>query len=310
MKKLFTIIALAVCSLQPTFGQVKGQLEELEAIGEGSVFQAYFTIVKDGDKYSGDPKYKYDLKFVNNVNNKFSTFQLNEHGKDEMMINRGFGWVFPNHYTQPSMFYSKDHRLAYIYLDGLLYCIKNVKDPKNIQNFDFDCIFVLKTPAKGEHTSGKAAVKELKNRNHEEVIKKYLNDMVAVQEKATANFTDEIKAEIAAVEGKDKAVKAANKAKNDSFWQSEQGQKALATWGDKKDSPSKVTIRNTGKGILTVIYDNGYTHSINGGSKSDFSCKQNIYYGVKVNGKPTQKGQLISGANSNCGKIISASAGN
>ncbi len=190
MKRLLSILALVSCTTQLAFSQVKGQLAALEDIGEGSVFQRYLGYSDDGEKYTWEAMDKCDLKFINNVNNKFSTFQLNKHEGENMLINCGFGYIKPDHYTEPSMFYSKDHGLAYIYIDGLLYCLKKIKNPSNINNIEYDAVFVLREPKKGEHLSGKAAVKELKNRDHAAVIKKYLSEMKAVQENATANFTD------------------------------------------------------------------------------------------------------------------------
>lgn len=311
MKKLFATIALIACSIQITFAQVKGQLTSLEELGEGSVFKQYWGITKEGNTYSAQASQQCELKFVNNVNNKLSAFELNKEGKNENLINCGFGFLKPNHYTEPSLFHSKTHGLAYVYINGLLYCIQKVSNPLAVETIILEKVYVLMKPAKGEHTSGKAALKELKNRNHEEAIKNYLNEMKAVQEKATANFTDEIKAEIDAVENKASADKAAIKAKNDAYWLSEEGQRKLAEMNKDKDVPSKITIKNTGTGILTVIRDNGATNHINGGSSSQFSCKDNLYYAVKdKHGNYTLKGQLISGANNNCGGTVSAVGGN
>ncbi len=311
MKKLFAAIALIACSIQITLAQVKGQLTSLEELGEGSVLKQYWGITKEGNTYSAQASQQCELKFVNNVNNKLSAFQLNKEGKNEVLINCGFGFLKPNHYTEPSLFHSKTHGLAYVYINGLLYCIQKVSNPLAVESIVLENVYVLMKPAKGEHTSGKAALKELKTRNHEAVIMQYLNDMKAVQETATANFTDAIKAEIDAVDNKASADKAAIKAKNDAYWQSEEGQRKLAEMNKDKDVPTKVTIKNTGKGILTVIRDNGMTDHINGGSTSKFSCKDNIYYALKdKHGNYTVKGQLISGENNNCGGTVSAAGGN
>lgn len=311
MKKLLVALTLIVSSFQVTLAQVKGQLTSLEELGEGSVFKQYYGITKEGDKYSAQASQQCELKFVNNVNDKLSAFQLNKEGKNEVLINCGFGFLKPNHYTEPSLFHSKQHGMAYVYINGLLYCIQKVSDPLAVQNIVLENVYVLMKPAKGEHTSGKSALKELKTRNHEEAIKQYLNDMKSVQEKATANFSDQIKAEIDAVDNKASAEKAAIKAKNDAYWMSEEGQRKLAEMNKDKNIPTKVTVKNTGKGILTVILDNGMVDHINGGSSSQISCKENIYYAIKdKSGNYTQKGQLISGANGNCGGTVSAAGGN
>lgn len=307
ISKLFLAFAILFACQQTTFSQTKGQLTCLQELGEGSVFKQYYGITKNGDTYSGEAAQQCELKFINNINNKLSAFQLNKEGKDEVLINCGFGFLKPNHYTEPSLFHSKTHSMAYVYINGLLYCIKKVSDPLTVQNIEFEKIYVLIKPAKGEHTSGKAALKELKNRNHEEAIKQYLNEMKAIQEKATANFTDEIKAEIDAVENKASADKAANKAKNDAYWASPEGQKKL---GEMRKAD--VILTNDTGMELGLCHGQGVSTVLKPGEKKSFSCHGGkVYVGIKdgnsVNLKRTDK-LLLDLSGNNCGSNYNASS--
>lgn len=316
MKSKHTILLaflIITSSFQVLFGQAKNQHTLLLEIGDGSVFQQYYGITKEGDTYSGQANIMCVMKFENNIYNKFSVFKLNKEGKDEVLINSGFGFLSPNHYTEPSLIYSKKHKLAYLYLDGYLYALKNISDANNVQSFTIDNIYVLMKPASGTHNSGKAAAKELKKRNHEAVIKSYLREMKGIQEKETANFTPEIQAEIDGIENKNSADKKAIKDANDAYWLSPEGQRVLAAdknknGGDKNDG--YITILNSGKEALYVMTEGGTSSSISAGSTSKWPCTANIYYCYKdSHNSYNVKGDLIANGKQNCGKTITVSAG-
>ncbi len=287
----------------------KGQLTALQEIGDGSVFKKYWGITKEGDTYSSNASSEMcQIKFENNVNGKFSTFVLNKEGTNTVLINSGFGFLKPNHYTEPSAFHSNRHNLAYVYIDGLLYALKGIRDPKNITTFKIEEIFALSKPAKGEHTSGKAAAKEIKNRNHDAVLEKYFKDMKAVQDNATANFTPEIIAEVDAVEGNEKAKDKDIKDTNAAYWASAEGQKNLGEMRQEKI----IFINDTGADV-GMCYGQGVSTVLKPGEKHTFSCKNGkVYRGEKipnntVNLKRTDK-VLLDLNGTNCGAQITASS--
>lgn len=228
---------------------------QLMEIGEGQVYKAYWGISKTDGKYSGEAfSTKYKIKFEQDIVGNLSAFKgIKEEGTDEK-TNSGFGWLKPNHYTKPSMYWSDRHAMGYVFIDGLIYCLEDVKDPLNVTDFTIDEIWVpvLAPGTKGEEetkseepkkkvsmkekmanlkkslaeASG-GTPKEIADKDHEAIIKKYLNDMVAIQKEATANFTDKNKSDIDAVEKGDEAYAAEVKKKNAEFWNSEHGQKVL-----------------------------------------------------------------------------------
>lgn len=312
LKILFTLI-IAVCSFHFVYSQSKNQHTLLQEIGDGSIFKEYYGITKEGNTYSGQPNIQVEIKFENNIHNKLSVFKLNKEGKDEVLINSGFGFLKPNHYTEPSLIYSKTHQLAYVYIDGLLYTLKNVSDANNIVNITLGNIFVLIKPSKGEHTSGKVAIKALKNRDHEAVIKQYLTEMKVIQETATANFSPEILSEIDAIENKNAADKKAIKDANDAYWMSAEGQRVLAANKSKESSNANdgwFTIKNTGKERLYVITASGTSSHISPGGTNKWQCNTDIYYCYLDSKKTTYnvKGTLIAKGKEACGKTIEASS--
>ena len=141
-KKLLAALLLITGSFYQSSGQNKGQLTALGEIGDGSVFQKYWGIEKKGDSYSGNAaSSKSEIKFENNIHGKFYTFVLNKAGTNDLVINGGFGFLKPNHYTEPSAFHSDRHNYAYVYIDGLLYTLKEVRDPQNISTFKLEEIY-------------------------------------------------------------------------------------------------------------------------------------------------------------------------
>jgi len=306
-----TLTFITILSVfQFAFGQTKNQHTLLQEIGEGSVFKQYYGIEKNGSSYSGQANIMCEIKFENNINNKLSVFSLNKEGTKDVLINSGFGFLKPNHYTEPSLLHSKSHKLAYIYIDGLLYGLKSVPDPNNVQSVVFENIYVLMKPAQGEHTSGKVAIKALKTRDHEAVIKQYLIEMKGIQENATANFSPEILAEIDAVENKNSADKKAIKDANDAYWSTPEGQRILAARKAKEGTnpgDGWLTIQNVGRERLYVITDRGTSSHIAPGSTSKFPCTANIYHcSMDSHNTYNVRGNLIANGKENCGKTVSA----
>lgn len=307
---LLTLIAI-VSAFQITFSQPKNQHTLLQEIGDGSVFKQYYGIEKNGSKYSAQANILCDIKFENNIHNKLSVFKLTKEGTNEVLINSGFGFLKPNHYTEPSCLHSKSHRLVYIYIDGLLYGLKSVPDPNKIENIVFENIYALMKPAKGEHTSGKDAAKALKTRDHEAVIKQYLSDMKVIQETATANFSPEILAEIDAIENKNSADKKAIKDANDAYWTTPEGLRILAARRAQEGTNKGdgwLTVQNVGKERLYVITDAGSSTHISPGGTNRWPCTTNIYYcSMDSHNTYNVKGNLIANGKENCGKTVSAS---
>jgi hypothetical protein len=303
---LLTCIVLAGSAFE-LIAQTKGQLTALQEIGENSAFREYWGIEKKGDSWSAEAGSDCYIKFVNNIHSKLSAFTLKNAKSNSELINSGFGFIKPNHYTEPSVFHSDRHNLAYVYINGLLYALKNVRDPGNISAFAIEKIYVLMKPEKGEHTSGRTAIKELKGRDHEAVIRQYLSDMKAVQETATAGFTPEIIAEIDAIENKDVADQKAIKDKNDAYWMSAEGQRKL---GEMRKE--EVTFYNDTGMDIGCCHGQGVSTIIKPGEKKKFGCHSGkVYLGEKVpnsvNLKRTDK-LLLDLHGSNCGSVVSVSS--
>lgn len=80
----------------------------------------------------------------------------------------------------------------------------------------------------------------------------------------------------------------------------------------KKASSDKKTLKNTGKNPLYYRTSKGGSAShLNGGSSTSVSCSSPIYYcNDDGKGNHTITGQLISGANQDCGGTVTAQGGN
>lgn len=301
-------ILVSTVGIHSVSAQAQDQHSALRAIGEGSVFKNFWGISTSGGATTGQASsYQYELKFENNVLDKMSTFVMNKVGTDEAKINSGFGYLEPNHYTKPSVIYNEDNYLGYVYIDGIMYALKGIKDPQNITSFKIDEIYVLMKAAQGEHTSGKVALKEMKSRDHEAVIKQYLADMKKTQENATANFSEEVKNEIAIIEQAKIDKEAGIQAKNAAYWNSEEGKRKL---GEMRQED--VTLVNDTQGDLYLCYGSGAYKALKPGEKTTFSC-----LGGKVNRgtlRPNNNSQydktdnvLLDLDGNNCGRTVNAS---
>src|SRR5690606_73840 len=134
-----------------------------ESIGEGSVFDWYYLVSTTNGVTSGPFDATYTLKFEKDVPTRGDAFKMYKEGATSTKINSGFGFLEANHLTKPSVFFSNTD--AYVYINGILYKIKNIKDPENITSFKISDILVLMKPAK-ETTdlTGKLAKKDMKSR--------------------------------------------------------------------------------------------------------------------------------------------------
>ncbi len=303
---IFTLISMS-------FSAQQGQLEALQEIGNGTELKAYYAIKKEGDKYTAAPlDSKYKMEFVNNMHDKLSTFKLVYADDGKMVINSGFGWIFPNHYTQPSMFVS-DNGYAYLYLNEILYGLKGVK---SADNFNIEKIYISaakKEPAKKMTMKEKlAALKAgvatpaiITDRDHHTIIKEYLNAMLPIQKEATANFTATEKAEIAAIQQGDADHDAEVKNKNAAFWNSEQGQKKLA---DMNQAP---TILKNDTGSAIWICHGSSSTKIPAGASEEFaySIGGTVYLGKAINGSQAkcEMSDAMFKVQDYSGKIVNAS---
>ena len=323
MKKIILLV-FAFTLVTGTKAQ-KGQLDVVKELGEGTVFKEY-RIWKEDDKYTGDPyDAKKTLKFTYNKLEKLTAFSMMDETTGEESINHGFGHLVPNHYTEPSVFHMEGYNFAYLYIDGLFYWLKNVSDPNNISSYKITGIYIAEGGEKKEGTETgekkKMTMKEkiaaakakmasggvpssVTEKDHDAIIKKYLVDMKSVQEKATANFTDEIKAEISAIENADAELLA--KMQADQRERSKRiGEKRAKENGS---ATNDYTIQNNTGGLAHFISndgngDGGY-FSLNSGEKNSVKCDDNTYHAVQDGSGTWRKGGLITTGGNSCGKIV------
>lgn len=309
MKQItLTFITLFVAMVfSNAFAQAIDQFTALQSIGEGSVFQSYWGLTVTPGKTSGQlDKTKRELKFEMDIPERGNAFMMVDQNTKKMEINCGFGFLEGNHLTKPSLYFYSNH--AFAYLDGLMYYLKGIKDPNNISSFEIARIYVLMSPTKGVHTSGKAAIKEMKTRDHVTALKNYFKEMKSIQEKATENFTEEEKNKIIMIDQAKKDKKAGNQAKNAAYWNSPEGQRKLA----EMRQPDVVLINDT-RGSLYLCHGSGAYTELKPGEKKSFSCLGGkVYRGTP---RPNNNSQydatdnlLLDLNGSNCGRIVNASS--
>ena len=285
------------------------QKSALAAIGNGSLFKGYWGISMAGGKTSGQARStQYELKLENNIPDRDYDFVLNNQGSTSAKINSGFGYLEPNHHTKASAFGIQNKKNAYVYLNGILYFLKNVSDPANIETIEIEEMYVLmKTANDTDHLSGKDALKEMKSRDHVAVLKSYLSDMKAIQETATSNFTDKEKDEIAIIAQAKADKKAGIQAKNAAYWNSEEGQRVLA-----RSRQPEITLVNDTESVLLLCYGQGVSSELKTGQKKTFSCTgTKVYRGTRRPGNSSQwdptDNVLVERNGSNCDAVIRAS---
>ena len=313
MKKvLLSIITLLAFGLGAN-AQVKGQLDILRELGEGIEFKAYYGIFKGDDgKYKGTPyKAIRVLQFENNMHNKLSGFSFKHKETGETS---GYYANLPNHYTQPSVIYYDGQRRAWLYIDGLFYVLERVKDPNAINYINIEYILVPVKVMAAEDTAkkkkltmkeriaaaklmmtetGPAVPKEIAEKDHVAIIKKYLADMKPIQEKATAVFSSKVKQEILDIEKADADFLKLRQKQSREYAARLNAQKG-------KGKASNYTVKNTSSHSIQIITDSGSTTTLSAGSKTTYICSTDVYYCVGGN----SKGTLIADGDKSCGKTI------
>ncbi|HRE75218.1 MAG TPA: hypothetical protein PK798_10800 [Flavobacteriales bacterium] len=303
--RLFSAFALVI-STGNVQSQAVDQFTALQSIGEGSVFQSYWGLQFEGGKTSGQlDKTKRELKFELDVPERGNAFKMVDQVTKKEEINSGFGWLEGNHLTKPSLYSGNQHAFAYI--NGLMYYLKGIKDPQNITSFQIERIYVLMTPIKGDHLSGKNAVKEMKTRDHEAVLKKYFSDMKVIQQQATENFTEEEKNKLLMIEQAKKDKKAGNQAKNAAYWNSEEGQRKLS----EMRQPDVILVNDT-PAPLYLCHGSGAYTELKPGEKKSFSCLGGkVYRGTLRANNSSQydatSNLLLDLDGKSCGRVVNAS---
>lgn len=303
---LFCLITLAISGFSSA---QQDQVSALEAIGNGSTFKGYWGVEITGGKTSGQARsYQFELQMENDVPDRGDAFMLNKEGTTSAKINSGFGYLEANHHTKPSAFRIQNKKSIYVYINGILYFLENASDPTNLENLKIDELFVLMNAANTtEDLSGKAALKDMKIRDHIGVIKKYLTDMIVIQADATSNFTDKENDEIAIIAQAKIDKKAGIQAKNAAYWNSPEGQRVLA-----KSRQAEITLVNDTDNVLLLCYGQGVSSELDPGQSKKFSCTgTKVYRGTRREGNSSQYDAtdnvlLIRGGN-NCGAVINAS---
>ena len=285
------------------------QKSALHSIGEGSLFKGYWGLEMAGGKTSGQARSsQYELKLENDIPDRDYAFVLNKAGSSSAKINSGFGYLEPNHHTKASAFGVQNKKTAYVYINGILYFLTGATDPTNITSIEIDELYVLMNSANGSNDlSGKNALKEMKTRDHVATIQTYLSEMKAIQEAATANFTDKEKDEIAIIAQAKIDKKAGIQAKNAAYWNSPEGQRVLA-----KSRQPEITLVNNTSDMLLLCYGQGVSSELRPGESKTFSCSGGkVYRGTRRSGNSSQfdptDNVLLMRDGSNCGAVVNAS---
>jgi len=198
MKKLaknLVLVILSIISFSNVNAQVKGQLDVLRELGEGTEFKEYYSIYKGDDgKWKGTPyKAISVLKFEYNMHDKLSAFSMIDKETNKVSIYKSYGYMLPNHYTDPSMFHIEGPNKAFLYIDGLFYSLEGVKDPNAVSKIKIEFILIpekkkeedtgekKKLTMKEKIAAAKAAMtadgpvvpKEISEKDHIAIIEKY-----------------------------------------------------------------------------------------------------------------------------------------
>lgn len=316
MKKLvLSIIAIAAFGFGVN-AQVKGQLDVLRELGEGMEFKEYYSIYEGDDGKWKGTAYKAIsiLKFEYNMHNKLSAFSMIDKETGEKSIYKSYGYMLPNHYTEPSIFHIAGPNKGFLYVDGLFYSLEYVKDPNAVTKINIEFILIpekkkeedtgekKKLTMKEKIAAAKAMMtetesttpKEIADKDHIAIIEKYLADMKPIQEKATASFSPEVKQEIADIEKADEEFEQKLKDQNQAYSARLNAQKGGG-------SASNYTIENTSSSSIQIITDSGSTTTLSAGSKTTYICSTDVYYCVGGN----SKGALITDGEDACGQTIS-----
>lgn len=290
------------------------QFELLKQYGEGAEFKQFYGVRKGDDGYeaAAKPGNAEKLVFEQNAIGQFYAFKLVDVETEKFMPNGGFGWLVPNHHTQPSAFWARNNEsLALLFVDGLLYRLKGVEDINNITSFTIDDIYIPKAKEKKKMSlkeKMKAAKEALAHSglpreiwaiDHEKVIKDYLVKMKPIQKQATANFTAKEKEEVQALIDAEKARQKDIKDTNEKFWASEEGQ-----WHKRQWSKKKITLVNdmgSGKGI---VHGQGVSTWLEAGESMQFDCGEMIHQGFKQGSSSQFKSGAIMRLGNECGATV------
>lgn len=303
----------------------ESQLNHLNSVSEELTHERYRTNLSDGTLKGSKSTTIYQIELEKNIHNKVKAFSFVTEGTSNKDVNAGFGWLEPNHYTHPSVFYSYRHKMGYLFLNNIYYGLK-ISDIENPENFKIEVIYVPKQKAVKSEEGQKLTLKEkmaaakqkLKDEiaasegglpasinqiNHQETITAYLLAMKKIQANATANFSPEIKEEIAAIEQNEKDKTQKVKDVNNAYWASEEGQRVLAERRKNSGKTSSYTIVNA-KNIAVRIGGNGWTENLNPGDKKTIFCNADVFYMKLVGCCSWETATLITKGSAACGKTI------
>jgi len=306
----------------------EGQLAHLNSVSEELTHERYRTNLSDGKLTGSKSTTIYQIEIEKNIHNKVKAFSFVNEGTSNKDVNAGFSWLEPNHYTQPSLFYSYRHKMGYLYLNNIYYGLK-ISDIEKPENFKIEAIYIPKTAkpgtekkAEGEKLSLKekmaAAKQKIKDEiaaaegglpasinqiDHQKTITDYLVAMKEIQAKATANFSSEIKSEIAAIEQSKKDKNQKIKDVNNAYWASEEGQRVLRERRKNQGAPSFYTVVNNGSTPID-IGGNGWHETLNSGSKHEVNCSGDLYYKKLEGCCSWEDAGLITKGSDACGKTI------
>jgi hypothetical protein len=305
-----------------------GQLEHFNSVSEEVTHEKFRTSVSDEKVTGSKATTIYQIEVEKNIHDKVKAFSFVDEGTSDRDVNAGFSWLEPNHYTQPSLFYSYRHKMGYLYLNNIYYGLK-ISDIENPEDFKIEAIYIPKTakPVKGNKAEGeKLSLKEkmatakqkikdelaaaegglpasINQIDHQKTITDYLVAMKKVQATATANFSSEIKAEIAAIDQNEKDKDQKVKDVNNAYWASEEGQEKLRRMRKESGKPSKYTVVNTTSSAVRVG-GNGWSENLNPGDKYEVNCNGDLYY-KRLDGCCTWvDAAMITKGSSACGKTI------
>lgn len=309
MKKLALLVALGLTAAA-SFAQTD-MITALQTVGDKVVYTEYWDIVPvaGGKNTIGEKRYVVTLKPVLNRFGKVVGFDgLDAKDPSQKKIEYNYMYSQFDHYTHPSHILKSSSNIAYLFINGVIFELEKFSGP---ESFEIDKLWIPAIPKdRADDPIFKGAkMSDLRSANLVQMVKDYLNGMKKIQEANPYNET--IQMEVNTMKFAVDSTNETYRQKNANYWNSPEGQKKLAEMRASSNQPTKKTIQNTGTPGLTVIYDNGMTTHINGGSSSQFPCRENVYYAVKdASGNYTKKGTLISGADQDCGKTITAAGGN
>ncbi len=151
------------------------------------------------------------------------------------------------------------------------------------------------------------AKKAMKNADHYNTLKSYLDKGFAKQAELLPKWMEENADLIAKREENRKKVLAEIRGFNEDFWETEEG-KAILRNNQNYENAKKswVFIENKSSRDIRVIPENSIGTTISAGSRKSFDCNQNIYYstGTPDDHHFEDKAGIIYKANSKCNGAV------